>query len=206
MAGPAAGGKSAPDPLADAWPALRPAVTARMKDSDPWVRLAVTEALDAVGDAQAARAFLREATTDRNVFVRWAAARALGRTAPPKADPGDVSDDVAALSRLLADSDLDVRIAALNALARFGPAARSATPAVLAAARRGDVEPRVVAVRTIGALETDAANTVPVLIRGLADPDVRLRRAAASGLVRFGPEARPALPELRRALSSPDQD
>jgi HEAT repeat protein len=206
MAGPAAGAKPAPDPFADGWASLRAAVTARMRDPDVWVRLAVTEALDAAGDAQAARAYLREATADRNVFVRWAAARALGRTAPPKPEPAAVADDVAALTRLVADTDLDVRTAALNALARFGPAAKSAAPAVLVAASRGDVEPRVTALRTLAALETDAASTVAVLTQGLTDPDVRLRRAAAAGLVRFGPDARPALPALRRALADPDQD
>jgi HEAT repeat protein len=206
MTGPAAGGKPGADPLAEGWPALRPAVTARMKDSDPMVRLAITEALDAVGDALAARAFLREATADRNVFVRWAAARALGRTAPAKAAAEAVADDVAALSRLVPDPDVDVRMAALNALARFGAAGRSAAPVVLGAAIRGDIEPRVVALHTLAAVDSGAAETVPVLIQGLADPDVRLRRAAASGLVRFGPDARPAIPELRRALSSTDQD
>jgi HEAT repeat protein len=201
-----AGGKAAADPLADGWPALRPAVTERMRDPNPDLRLAVTEALEALGGAFDAKAMLREATTDRNLFVRWAAARALGKTAPPKAEAETVAEDVAALSRLLADADMDVRMAALNALARFGPAARSATPAVIAAARRGDVEPRVVALRTLAALQTEAGPTVPVLIRALGDPDVRLRRAAATGLVRFGSDARPALPELRRAVTSTDQE
>ncbi|MBO0697182.1 MAG: HEAT repeat domain-containing protein [Zavarzinella sp.] len=206
MAGPAVGGKTPQDPRADGWPTLRASVTARMRDPDPMVRLAITEALDAVGDAQAARPFLRAATADRNVFVRWAAARALGRTAPPKAEAAAVVDDVAALSRLVPDSDIDVRMAGLNALARFGPAARPSTPVVLVAATRGDIEPRVVALRTLAAMESGAAETVPALIDGLQNSDVRLRRAAASGLIRFGADARPAIPELRRALSSTDQD
>jgi HEAT repeat protein len=201
-----AGNGPAAEPLAGGWPTLRAAVADRMRDDDSSVRLAVTEALEALGDAAEARPLLRAATADRNVFVRWAAARALGKSAPEKPKSETVAEDVAALARLLSDADIDVRMAALNALARFGSAARSATPAVLAAAGRGDVEPRVVAVRTMAALETEAAPTVPVLIRGLSETDLRLRRAAAAGLVRFGPDARPALPELRRAVLSTDSE
>ncbi|HKB02966.1 MAG TPA: HEAT repeat domain-containing protein [Gemmataceae bacterium] len=206
MSPPAAGAKPAADPFADRWGSLRAVTAERMKDPDPAVRLAVTEALEGMGDALPVKALLREATMDRSVFVRWAAARALGKGAPAKPDPAAVADDVAALARLVADADIDVRMAALNALARYGPAARPGAAVVLVAAGRGDIEPRVVAVRTLGALESEHSETVPVLIEALRDPDVRLRRAAASGLVRFGPDARPALPYLRRALSDPDQD
>jgi HEAT repeat protein len=192
------------DPTAEGWATLRDVIAERMQDEDPAVRLAVTEALESLGDAIEARRLLRVATADRNVFVRWAAARALGKAAPAKPDPAAVADDVSALAHLTADPDIDTRMAALNALARYGSAARSATPAVLTAASRGDIEPRVVAVRTAGALETEAALTIPVLIEGLRNPDVRLRTAAASGLVRFGSDARPALSELRRAVLSTD--
>jgi HEAT repeat protein len=206
LVGPPGGGAPPADPLAEAWAALVPAVGERMRDPDPLVRLAVTEALEALGSAIDSRPMLRAATRDPNVLVRWAAARALGKMAPAKADPAGVADDVAALSRLTADADIDVRMAALNALARFGTAARPAAPAVLVAAGRGDVEPRVVAMRTLIAMESEAEPTLPVLIGGLTDPDVRVRRAAAGGLVRFGPAARPALPELRRAVLSTDSE
>jgi HEAT repeat protein len=201
----AAGTPETPDPFADAWPSLRSAVTARLSDNDPSVRLAVTEALDAVGDVLAARSYLRQATNDRSIFVRWAAGRALGRTAPSK-DAAVNTEDVAALSRLAADRDADVRTAAVTAIARFGLAGKPATAAVLAAAGTGDVEPRVAAVKALAAIESDATATVPVLSAALAHDDLRLRRVAASGLVRFGPEARGALPELRKAVISSDPE
>jgi len=193
-------------PFVEGWPAVRGAVTSRMKDESPIVRLAVTEALESLGDALEAREMLREGTTDRSPFVRWAAARALGRSAPAKADAMVYAPDIAALTRLVGDPDADVRTAALTALARFGSAARSATPAVLAAVTRGDVEPRVAAVKALSALETPADATVPVLTVALGDRDLRLRRAAATGLVRFGPAARPALPQLRIAVVDADPD
>jgi len=197
---------SGSSPFAEGWPALRPAVTARMKDPSPAVRLAVTEALESLGDALEARELLREGTTDRSPFVRWAAARALGRSAPAKADPTVYAPDVAAVARLVGDTDADVRTAALTALARFGTAAQSATPAVLGAVTRGDVEPRVAAVKALSALESPPETTVPVLILALGDRDLRLRRAAAAGLVRFGPAARGALPQLRTAVVDPDPE
>jgi HEAT repeat protein len=201
-----AGQPAAGDPFPDAWKTLRPALAERLHDESPMVRQAVTEALESLGDALEARELLRQAASDRVVFVRWAAARALGRSAPPKPTPAAVADDVAALTRLTADPDPDVRTAALVALGRFGTAAESATPAVLTAAGRGDVEPRVAAIKALPALGTDADRTVPVLISALQNPDLRLRRVAAAGLIRFGPDAKAALPELRQAATSPDPE
>lgn len=194
------------DPFPEAWSPLRSALEPRLADPDPQVRLAVTQAMESLGDAFEARAYLRRATTDRIVFVRWAAARALGRSAPAKPETDAVAADVAALARLTNDPDPDVRTAALTALARFGPAAQSATDLVLTAAGRGDVEPRVAAVKALGALQTDADRTVPVLIAGLEHSDLRLRRVAAAGLTRYGPDAKAALPELRKAVASDDPE
>jgi HEAT repeat protein len=200
------------DSFTDAWSSVRPVLTERVKDADPQVRLAAVQAMESLGDGLDTRDLLRQATSDRVVFIRWAAARALGRSAPDKPDAAAVAGDVAALARLVADPDPDVRTAALTALARFGPAAQSATDAVLGAASRGDIEPRVAAVKALGALQTDAGRTVPILIAALrppelrVQPDLRLQRAAAAGLTRFGPDARAALPELRQAVLSDDQE
>jgi HEAT repeat protein len=203
---PTADFKPAPDPFAAHWPDARRILEKQIRDPNASVRLTVTEALESLGDAIDARAVLREASTDRDAFVRWAAARALGHSAPAKPDPAVYAPDIAALKRLLADADIDVRTAAIHALSRFGTAASSAGTALLAAAGAGDIEPRVAAVDVLGALQTEADKTVPVLITALQNPDLRLRRAAAKALVRFGPDARPALPELRKALQSTDAE
>jgi HEAT repeat protein len=180
------GEPGAGDPFAGAGALLKPTLAERVRDSDPQVRLAVAQALESLADALDARELLRQATTDPSVFVRWTAARALGRSVPAKPDPAAVADDVNALAKLTVDADPDVRTAALNALARFGPAARSATDAVLAAASRGDIEPRVAGIKALGAL--------------------RLQRVAAAGLTRFGANAKAALPELRKAVLSDDPE
>lgn len=206
------GEPAAVDPFSGSGASLRPALAERVKDPDAKVRLAVAQALESLADALEARDLLRQAAADPSVFVRWTAARALGRSVPAKPDPAAVADDVNALARLTADTDPDVRTAALNALARFGPAARSATDAVLTAASRGDIEPRVAAIKALSALQTDAARTVPVLIAALREPqlrtqpDLRLQRVAAAGLTRFGANAKAALPELRKAVLSDDPE
>lgn len=194
------------DPFAGGWPFVRDGLEKGMKDPEPAVRLAMTEAVESLGDAAEVRRLVREVTNDRVTFVRWAAARALGQSAPLKPAPGEVAPDIAALSRLVDDPDLDVRAAAITALGKFGPAAKSATPKLLAAVGKGDVEPRVAAVTALGLVDSDAEATVPVLITGLQYEDLRLRRASATGLVRFGSAAKAALPELRRALADTDPD
>ena len=194
------------DPFVGGWSAIKPAVSAGIKDNYATVRLATTEALETLGDAIEARALLREATSDKDLFVRWAAARALGRSAPIVPDPIGNAPDVAALAKLVSDTDIDVRSAALNAIAKFGRSGKSASSIVLGSVSRGDVEPRVAAVKALGAIESDSSTTVPVLIKALQHNDVRLRRAAASGLIRFGPEAKAALPDLHKALSDPDPE
>jgi HEAT repeat protein len=199
-------GPTRTDPFTTTWSTLSPVLSERIHDPNTSVRLAVTQALETIGDAVDFHKLLREATADRNIFVRWSAARALGETAPQKPEPAAVAEDVAALSRLTADRDTDVRSAALAALAKYGTGATSASKAVLAAASRGDVEPRVAAIKALGALKTDAASTLPVLIAALKEKDLRLQRAGATGLVRFGPDAKPALPELRTALNSTDTE
>jgi HEAT repeat protein len=194
------------DPFAGGWPFVRDGIAKGLKDPDEHVRLAMTEAVEALGDAAEVRRLLREGTNDPVVFVRWAAARALGESAPVKAPAAEVAPDVAALTRLLDDPDLDVRAAAITALGKFGPGAKSGAPKLLAAVGKGDIEPRVAAVTALGLIESDAESTVPVLIAGLQNEDLRLRRASATGLARFGPAAKAALPELRKALVDPDPE
>ncbi|HEX3149154.1 MAG TPA: HEAT repeat domain-containing protein [Gemmataceae bacterium] len=200
-------GEPAPnDPFPGVWASMKPILAKRLRDDSPHVRLAIVESLESLGDALEARELMRQAATDQVVFVRWTAARALGRSAPAKPVAAAVADDVNTLAVLAADNDLDVRSAAVAALGKYGAAAKSASSVLLAAATRGDVEPRVVAIKALGAVETDAERTVPVLIESLKDSDLRVSRVAATGLVRFGPAAKAALPELRKAIQSTDPE
>jgi HEAT repeat protein len=195
-----------PDPFAGGWVFVREGLEAGVKDPNPQVRLAMVEAVESLGDAVEVRRLVRGATADPVSFVRWAAARTLGESAPLKPAAAEVAPDVAALTRLVDDADLDVRTAAITALGKYGAAAKAAAPKLLAAVGKGDIEPRVAAVTALSAIGTDAETTVSVLIAALQNDDLRLRRAAATGLVRFGAAAKPALPELRKALADNDAD
>ncbi|HJZ90984.1 MAG TPA: HEAT repeat domain-containing protein [Gemmataceae bacterium] len=195
-----------PEPFSGGLKEAFPALSDRVNDPDPGVRLAAVEAIETLDVGVDGGPTLVRATSDPSVFVRWTAARALGKLSGVKPDTAAPDPRVRALARLAGDRDLDVRNAALLALAKYGTAAKSAVPEVLGAAVRGDVEPRLSALKALAALESDAESTVPVLIEDLRYRDFRLRRAAASGLVRFGPKARPALDELRDALASTDPE
>ena len=200
-------GEPAPaDPFAGGWKFIGDSVAAGMKDPNPNVRLAMTEAIESLGDAiEVASANTRR--HPRSSCVRpLGGGSGLGESAPAKPDIATYAPEVESLARLLDDRDPDVRTAAINALGKFGPAAKSATPKLLASVGKGDIEPRVAAVTALGAVGSDAATTVPVLIAGLQNADLRLRRASALGLVRFRAAAKPALPELRKALADPDAD
>src|SRR5262249_30283536 len=146
---------------------------------------------------------LVRALDDRDRFVRWSAARTLGRVGPRRADL-----TVPPLARLGADPDIDVSLAASLTLERFGPQARAAVPALvqqLGAASDPDVRIGIIyALVSVG--QQDAAQIVMPLATSLTDQDVRIRRAASEALGSFGPGARPATAALRRSLDDEDAD
>src|SRR5262249_34919040 len=90
-----------------------------LANKDIRARRAAIEVLENLGPAAApAEKSLVDCLADSDPFVRWAAARTLGKIAPIGAETA-----VAALARLLEDGDLDLRLAAAGALERYGPAA-----------------------------------------------------------------------------------
>lgn len=179
-----------------------PDVSQAVSDPDVRVRLAALEYLEMLGpDAAPAAPAVIKALSDRNLFVRWAAARTLG-----KMGPVDVEDSVPALAKLLFDPDLDVRLVASTVLEHYGSAARAAVPALSRASGTGDAEARIAALRALDAVGPAAEAAVPAVTRALRHPDVRVRRTAAEVLGRFGPAARSAEPALRRTLSDDDAD
>jgi HEAT repeat protein len=174
-----------------------------LKDTDVRARRGAIDVLEALGPAAApAGAALVQALHDSDQFVRWAAARTLGKISPVQADTA-----VPGLGRLLADLDLDVRLAAAMALERYGPAARAALPELIRAMRASDAELRVAAMRAvavIGGVQAHAA--IPALTDGVTDADSRVRQVAAEVLGNFGPAARKAVDALNQALQDTDPD
>jgi HEAT repeat protein len=127
-----------------------------------------------------------------NPGTRAMAAISLTRMGPA-AEPA-----VPALSKALADQDLNVRYCAANALKAVGPAAQAAVSALVRAldtvpggspALDGPVryyaDVRSVAAEALGAIGSRAKDAVPALKKALNDPDPGVRSAAAEALQRI---------------------
>jgi HEAT repeat protein len=201
-----------------------PALVRALGSPDVRTRLGAVEALEMVAahgtdrtaapelDKQQAAEVAKGLTRslyDRDRFVRWAAARTLGRMAPlDDAENGKqvLQGAVIGLARLLSDGDPDVRLRVAYALERFGKAAGDAVPALAVAASRGDEEARIAAAHAIQVIGGNPGAAVPALAAGLDSTNVRLRRVAAEGLTTYGREARAAQPALQQALRDPDPE
>jgi HEAT repeat protein len=142
------------------------------------------------------------ALSDPDRFVRWAAARTLGKIGPIRTEM-----TVPALARLLQDPDLDVSLIAQGTLRSFGFHAKAAVPALIEATRVGDAEGRVGALQTLASVgAADAAVSIPAVIAALGNSDIRVRKAAAETLGSFGGSARVAVAPLRGLLQDEDPD
>jgi HEAT repeat protein len=169
-----------PTPPADARQNLT-ALVSHLKDPDVQARLNAIDVLESLGlGAAGAVPDLVQALSDSNGFVRWAAARTLGKIGP--ADPGRTA---AALGRLLNDADPDIRQAAVEALERYGPKARLALPELVHALPRSDPALRLAIARVLLNIGSEARSALPDLRAAAQDPDPRVRRLLAQLLAEF---------------------
>jgi HEAT repeat protein len=191
------------DPLRDGLHMTVLVLAEGMKDPDPHARRAIIDVLETLGPAAAPSApALVAALKDKDPFVRWSAARTLGKISPEAA-----ATAVPALAHLLSDRDLDVRLTAVAALTRYGSAAAQAVPDLVALVSSSDAELRVAAVRALGAVGTsEVQRTLPAIRTALIDGDPRVRLAAAEELGRFGPAARLVADDLRQTLQDSNED
>jgi HEAT repeat protein len=175
-----------------AWPCLRAALRSR----DAYVRAGTVWYLHERADsARGATEELLPLLDDVEPGVRIVAVRALG--ALGASDPRTL----ARLQAILRDpSDGDARRAAARALARLGPAARGATPALVAALHDANGHVRREAAAALGRIRSDDADVIEALVAATRDEAAFVRVAAAIALGRLGspPAARPALERLRR--------
>ena len=100
--------------------------------------------------------------------------------------------------------DEETRLSALGALARFGPGARKAVPALIPLLRDellrdGPDEVRVWAAKALFSIDSDAQRTIPVLVGALHSRSSSARLQAAAQLGKIGERARVTLPALRVA-------
>ncbi len=182
------------DPLLPGLREALPSLTAGVTDSDVKGRRAAIDTLEVMGrQAVSAAPALVGALSDRDRFVRWAAARALGQVRPANAD-----GVIGPLARLLGDSDGDLRLAAAAALANYGPGARGALPALVGAAQSHEAELRLAALRALESIGSDDSAALGVLNAALGDSDGRVRQAAAEALQKVSPPRREAVDALLR--------
>jgi hypothetical protein len=166
-----------------------PAIASGISDPDPQARSRAIDVLETLGPAaQPALPVLIKALEDPDRFVRWSAARTIGRLAPAESSPA-----VVALAHCLADTDLDVQQAAARSLESYGPAAASAAPALARALDTHSTSLKLAILRSLKAIGP-SASAVQQALRPLAhDPDEHVRRAAGelSEKLHAGPEATP---------------
>lgn len=175
-----------------------------LRDPDLAIRLATIDVLEMFGTvARSAAPDLVQSLRDPNRFVRWAAARTLGKMAPVA--PEQV---VPGLAYLLNDADLDLRMQAANSLGSYGPDARAAVPALTQTVARGDGEIRRAAMLALAAIGPENSRTaIPAITQELTHHNPQVRQTAAQVLGRFGPAARSAERALmERAEQDSDVD
>jgi HEAT repeat protein len=169
------------------------ALISALADSSPSVRAHVLAALGERSETSAVPFVVSRLTSDKDPFVRKAAAYALARFLG--------SERTSALIGALKDKDLEVRGAAAVSLGAHPDA--SAVPALAVALFDKSDFVRAQTARALGVNGRAAAPTVPALINLLlSDPDREVKRQAATALGLIGD--RSALPALERARDDSD--
>jgi HEAT repeat protein len=180
-----------------------------LNDPNPAARLATAEAVESLGPA-GIRFIPRivEALKDCNLFVRWVAARVLGKLAyyVEKDAPEKGPMIVTGLTALLDDEDLDPRTQAAIALGAYGPMAKSAVSALTGKLQRGDPDFIIAVIKSLEGIGTDAAPALPALAKLLRNRDQRVRAEAARAVGQFGILAKAYVPELERLVEDLDLD
>lgn len=198
-------GPKAAEMLTETLRKMVPAIATRVAAPKPTIRIAALGILELLGpEAVSVVPSVAGGLHDPDRFVRWGAARALGRigsTKNPRAIKG--------LGELVGDDDLDVASAAARALEAYGPDALAAVPALAKALARDDPDLRLsilFALRAIGPDERNAATVVPAITAALDAAQPRVRREVPPALGKYGPAAKAAVPALKALLEDPDPE
>jgi HEAT repeat protein len=197
--------KGEDDPLAAVLLFPVPDLAGRLTHDNVRVRLACLYALEALGtDATPAAEALIKALKDKNAFVRWGAARALGRIEPAAAGKGVATRATLGLAGCLEDQSADVRTTALLALRRYGPAAAPAVDSLAKTLKSGDAGTRLLVIQTLEAVGPTAKPAALALAGVLSAEEAQVRAAAARALGRLGGAAGAARKALVAALEDAD--
>jgi HEAT repeat protein len=184
---------------------IKALVAALKTDKDAKVRAMAAATLGKLERiASSAVSDLGDALKDPAGSVRAAAAEAIGQFSAFDAEIA--RDWVPALAACLKDAEVEVRMSSTYALARMGPTAAPAVPA-LGAAAAGDKEAAVrkEAAKALAAIGPKAGDAASALIKALQDSNADVRLQAAYALGRIGPDAAAALPDLIKAVKDKDK-
>lgn len=141
------------------------------------------------------------ATTDSNLMVKYAAVRAIGRSAPLKPEIA-----VPVLAKCLLDEDLDIRIEAAKALNKYGKEGAKAIPSLEKMIARGDSDSRIAMMNAAVSLGTDGSPTLNAVAKNLQSEEPKVRIKAAETLGKFGKLAEAQIPTLQKSLSDEDSN
>ena len=143
---------------------------------------------------------LLEALKEREPDVRSVAVLLLGSIGAKSPQA------LQALVGAVEDPVLDVRLSALSALERAGPAAKeAAAPALLRRLKKGERRERLQAAKALSKVDPDESRVFPVLLDTLEDPaeEETARIAAARLLAQQGNRAREGIPVWIHLLADP---
>ena len=141
------------------------------------------------------------ATTDTNLMVKYAAVRAVGRSAPLKPEIA-----VPVLAKCLLEEDLDIRIAAANALKKYGKEGLKALPSLEKMIANGDSDSRIAMMNAAVSLGTDGSPTLGEVAKNLQSEEPKVRIKAAETLGKFGKLSEAQIPKLQKSLNDEDSN
>ncbi len=170
-----------------------PTLTRMIYDEHELVRRRTVEAIGAIGPAAAVAmpSLMETLIFDESAAVRDAAEVSLSQLGPSVVEP---------VTRLLSDSESDVRERAAGILARLGKAAQSSADELTNLLGDEDAAVRIRAAEALWSVERDAdtKSLIPFLIEALAEDDRQLRIRAYRLLIEIGTANQPAvIPALK---------
>ncbi len=173
-------------------PNARNAVEALMAalDDTPKVRLAAVQALGKIGPDAAPAARVLAGMLMHNVVDRRTVAQAMAGIGAPS---------VPHLQKLLGHENIDVRLAAINALGWIGLDAKAAAGDLIALLRDREKTVRMAAAAAVRRVGPGAPESALVLVEFLGTSEVPIRSVAIETLARMG---KPAIDALAGALES----
>lgn len=173
-----------------------PALTHALHESAPALKAPIAAALKRIQSAKLDDT-ITQALSDGDNEIRLSGAIALAESASPA--------DVPALTALLQDSYIKIRVVAIGGLGKSRSREAIASLAKVLNAEK-DSRVRYEAVRALRQLADHNHEAIPPLVGALKDPTLLVQLAAVAELGEIGPPAKAAIPALTEALSHHYED